>query len=160
MISARELQAVGRILMHGFLLCGYMPYFMNASVLFWLLVGCEPSSEMLLTEFLESLDEGDKHLINTSLDGNTELREEVKIRLGAFLAKYDYGVIPNKETLVETLQSLSRYTTLVKPYFYLHAIREPIKEIALKIFGQPLEDDFKDFLKSLIPTGIDVVSRS
>lgn len=140
-------------------MCGYLPYFVNASVLFWLLVGLEPSSEMLFSEFMESLDEDDKFLVNTSLNVESEISEEVKIRLGAFLAKHDFGVIPKRETLMSTLQALSRYTTLVRPFFYLEAIRAPIIETAAKMFGETKEDEFRALLKSLVPTGVEVVSR-
>ena len=159
MIDEEELRAVGRILLHGYILCGYLPYYVNAGVLFWLLVGREPSSEMLLTEFVESLDEGDKLLVNGSLNVDSEISEEVKIRLGAFLAKHDFGVIPKKETLPGTLQALSRYTTLVRPFFYLEAIRAPIKEIATRMFGETTDDEFRALLKSMVPTGVEVVSR-
>ena len=158
-IGSEELHAVGKILMYGYILCGYLPYFVNASVLFWLLVGREPSSEMLFTEFMESLDEGDKLLVNTSLNDVDEISEEMTTRLGAYLAKYDFGVIPKKETLLGNLQALSKYITLMKPFFFLEAIRAPIKETAASLFGEITEDEFTALLKSFKPTGVEVVSR-
>eukprot|EP00794_Sanderia_malayensis_P021313 gene21313-23386_t len=158
LIGAEELGAIGRILVHGYILCGYLPYFVNSSVLYWLLVGREPSLDLIFNEFFLSLDEGDQHLVTAALD-SAEISEEMKIQLGAFLATYDFGMIPNKDTLMGTLKTLSRYVTIIKPYYYLQAIRIPIEKIASKLFGEPTEEEFTTMLNSLVPTGVEVVSK-
>eukprot|EP00794_Sanderia_malayensis_P007518 gene7518-8351_t len=158
LIGAEELGAIGRILVHGYILCGYLPYFVNSSVLYWLLVGREPSLDLIFNEFFLSLDEGDQHLVTAALD-SAEISEEMKIQLGAFLATYDFGMIPNKDTLMGTLKTLSRYVTIIKPYYYLQAIRIPIEKIASKLFGEPTEEEFTTMLNSLVPAGVEVVSK-
>eukprot|EP00794_Sanderia_malayensis_P007613 gene7613-8453_t len=158
LMGAEELGAIGRILVHGYILCGYLPYYINSSVLYWLLVGREPSLDFIFNEFFHSLDEGDQHLVTAALESD-EISEEMKIQLGAFLATYDFGIIPNRNILMGTLRTLSRYVTIIKPYYYLQAIRIPIEKIASKLFVEPTEEEFTTMLNSLVPTGVEVVSK-
>ena len=40
-MESDQLNAVGRVLIHGYVLCGYLPYLFNASIMYWILVGHE-----------------------------------------------------------------------------------------------------------------------
>ena len=45
-MESDQLNAVGRVLMHGYVLCGYLPYLFNASIMYLILVGHEPSKKI------------------------------------------------------------------------------------------------------------------
>eukprot|EP00794_Sanderia_malayensis_P003900 gene3900-4444_t len=60
MMNVDELNAIGRVLLHGYILCGYLPYYINYGVLYWILTGQEMSGELMLEQFIQSLDAGDK----------------------------------------------------------------------------------------------------
>eukprot|EP00794_Sanderia_malayensis_P004921 gene4921-5568_t len=158
MMNVDELNAIGRVLLHGYILCGYLPYYINYGVLYWILTGQEMSGELMLEQFIQSLDEGDKSLINTALT-EAILTENTRIHLAAILGKYDLGVLPRKEKLKSILVSLARYVILVKPFFYLQNMRDPIAAAALKLIGKPKESDFCHLLQSLMPNGLQVVAK-
>eukprot|EP00794_Sanderia_malayensis_P010409 gene10409-11497_t len=67
MMDVEELNAIGRVLLHDYILCGNLPFYINYGVLYWIRTGQEMSGELMLGQFTQGLDEGDKSLINTAL---------------------------------------------------------------------------------------------
>ena len=120
--------------------------------------GQEMSSELMLEQFTQSLDEGDKSLINTALTEEI-LTENMRICLAAILGKYDFGVLPQKENLKNILVSLARYVKLVKQFFYLQNMRDPIAASTLELIRKPEESDFCHLLQSLLSNGLQVVAK-
>ena len=54
-LSSAECKAVGRILIHGFFLTGFLPLSMNHALLFYLASSVEPSDNLLMMAFLSFL---------------------------------------------------------------------------------------------------------
>lgn len=63
-LSDEQLLAAGRILIHGFVLTGYLPIHVSYAQLFLILTGRMPSSSLSETSFLATLTDSDQQKIS------------------------------------------------------------------------------------------------
>ena len=112
----------------------------------------------ILEQFCESLAEGDRKIVQEAIKMET-LTHVTKLHLAGILGQYGLGVLPSKDKLENMLESLARYTVLVKPFRYLYNMRHPIADMAFQIFGHITELEFRAMLQRMVPTGMQVVAN-
>eukprot|EP00112_Aurelia_sp_Birch-Aquarium-sp1_P016971 Seg3891.2 transcript_id=Seg3891.2/GoldUCD/mRNA.D3Y31 product="E3 ubiquitin-protein ligase TOM1-like" protein_id=Seg3891.2/GoldUCD/D3Y31 len=157
-MSIDDLKAVGRILVHGFLLTGYLPIYINHSLLYKVLTGNEPSLEYCRENFLLALDEMDKSLIDQATTTEA-FSDDIKNRLAAVLCNFGVRVLPSEKSLPGVLMSLGHYIAIIKPHFYIASMHTAIEEFQRGVFKDINEPLFKAILEGILPSGRQLIPR-
>eukprot|EP00112_Aurelia_sp_Birch-Aquarium-sp1_P014883 Seg3245.3 transcript_id=Seg3245.3/GoldUCD/mRNA.D3Y31 product="hypothetical protein" protein_id=Seg3245.3/GoldUCD/D3Y31 len=158
MLPDHQCNAVGRILLHGSPLCGYLPYYLSPSILFWLLARTEPSNRIMLQQFCESIGKGDGKIVREAIKMEV-LTHEAKLHLAVILGQYGLDELPNKDNLEHVFESLAGYTVLINPFRYLSNLRHPIADMAFLLFSSIIEVEISAMLQWMLPTGMQVVTQ-
>ncbi|XP_057316242.1 uncharacterized protein LOC130657278 isoform X2 [Hydractinia symbiolongicarpus] len=117
-LTDAQLKAVGMILVHGFLLTGYLPLMINNSQLFIILSGKEPSSESMATSFLSVIGETNKQLILKAKQMSC-YDNSLKMSLVRLLSMYESTYLSSPSTIDNCIKNISKYMMVKKPYFAL-----------------------------------------
>ena len=157
-MATDDLKAVGRILVHGFLLTGYLPLYINHSLLYKVLTGNEPSLEYCREHFILALDEMDKSLIEEATTAEA-LTDDMKKRLAAVLWNFGVRLLPSKSSLPEVLMSLGRYIAIIKPHFYISSMHTAIEEFQRGVFKDINQNSFKAILEGILPSRQQLIPR-
>ena len=113
--------SAGRILLHGFILTGYLPINLNSALICSLLTSRDPSKDLILDCFLKSFTTAEEHFLKRSINYKAPFSPEERMRLANILCHYPVQTIPSSSTVLkETLDNLGSYVTLVTPYIMLH----------------------------------------
>ena len=115
-VSEDELCAAGRILLHGFLLTGFIPLSLNHAVLFKLLTGRDPSNKITTRSYLACLSETDQHTLDVA-KSVTSYDSIMQVKLAEIFSMCRLSSIPSPESFKQTLDNISKYVTLISPYF-------------------------------------------
>ena len=81
-------EAVGRILVHGLVLTGYLPVFMNKAQHFYILTRSTPSDDTLLECFLETICILERQLLEQALKC-IFFEETMTLKLADLFSQYD-----------------------------------------------------------------------
>eukprot|EP00112_Aurelia_sp_Birch-Aquarium-sp1_P008587 Seg1949.11 transcript_id=Seg1949.11/GoldUCD/mRNA.D3Y31 product="hypothetical protein" protein_id=Seg1949.11/GoldUCD/D3Y31 len=156
-LSLDEVGAVGRIILHGFILTGYLPTYITPAVLYTVFTGRLPSTKYCLNSFISCLDTGDRSLLERVITAES-INEETKVNLAAFLGNFGIAVLPStKESAYQVLLSLAQYILIVKPHYYLHNLNIASHTFARKIFSATNQEDLTNLIMTVTPTGQNVV---
>ena len=156
-LSLDEVGAVGRIILHGFILTGYLPTYITPAALFTVFTGRLPSTKYCLDSFISCLDTGDKSLLERAITAES-INEETKVNLAAFLGNFGIAVLPStKECAHQVLSSLAQYILIIKPHYFLHNLNVASNKFAMKIFSATKEEDIANLIMTMVPTGQNVV---
>ena len=93
-INITSAQATGRILLHGYLVCGYLPHFINHATLYYILAHKDPSTEIVTKAFKECLDESTQKCIE-DMENVSTLTSDLTHRLIMFFSQHDTHVVPS-----------------------------------------------------------------
>lgn len=114
----------GRIMLHGFILTGYLPINLNSALILSLLTSRDPSKDLLLECFLKSFTTSEEQFLKRSLNYEAPFSPEERMRLANIFCHYPVKTIPSSSTILkEILCNLSSYVTVVAPYFMLHKMK-------------------------------------
>ena len=112
----KEFVAAGRILVHGYILLGYLPININPCYLYFILTGNTPAAKHVAVSFLNALPVSDQRLIDDAIRLHS-FSESLTARLTALLGTMDLDTLPQQHNLREILRHLSWYQTIIKPHF-------------------------------------------
>ena len=125
-MATDDLKAVGRILVRGFLLTGYLPIYINHPLLYRVPTGNEPSLEYCRENFIHALNEMDESLIEEATTTEA-FANEMKNRLAAVLSNFDVCLLLSRRSLPKVLMSLGRYIAIIKPHFYISSMQTAVE---------------------------------
>ena len=153
--------ALGRILLHGYVLVGFLPLRFSHACLFYVLTGQEPTTDLLIDSFLQCIDENEKHLLLEAMKCNpdTTFQPRVMNFLTIFFGHNDISRIPSPATMKEVISNLSRYTLLMKPFYILQNMRSGVTACFETLFEIFSEKAFSQLLEKLRPKGSDIVKN-
>ena len=158
-LSPAECKAVGRILIHGFLLTGFLPLRINHALLFYLVRGVEPSDNLLMMSFLSSIQENERILLNDATSTTDSFDERMKLKIAAFFSFHEFPALPSPETIKESIHKVARYTILIKPCYYLCQIKE-IAPLHIQSWLDMLDEAiFQNYLARIRPSGVAIVPK-
>ena len=126
--SAVHLKAVGKILILGYILNDYIPYFINKAQLFFLFTMNFPSDSLIEKSFFDCLDESSQGIISSGLN-SLHFTDDQRMALIIIFANFETSSLLRPETLTKNLHNTARYLLLVKPFFFLHQMKEGILEV-------------------------------
>ena len=106
----KEFVAAGRILVHGYILLGYLPININPCYLYFILTGNTPATKHVAVSFLNALLVSDQRLIDDAIRLHS-FSESLNARLTALLGTMDLDTLPQPHNLREILKRLSWYQT-------------------------------------------------
>ena len=141
--------AIGRILIHGFLVAGYIPIFINTSTLYSIMSQKQPSDNFLFDHFVECLDSGDRNLVSSAVIKET-YDDSFRLRLAAFFGNHGVNYMPSPASSRDMFISLAKYLAVIKPFYFCHFMKS---RCCKNVFGQISEAGFTSFVESLRPTG-------
>ena len=81
---------MGRILLHGFLLCSYIPITLNNALLYFLFIGNEPLEVLSNSSFLHIILQDEKIALENGI--NSEVTE---VKIASLFNQFDSNVIPS-----------------------------------------------------------------
>ena len=154
--SGAHLKAAGRILILGYILNDYIPYFINKAQLFSLFTMNSPSDSLIEKSFLDCLDESSRGIISSGLN-SLHFTEDQRMALISIFANFETSSLPRPETLTKIVHNTARYLLLVKPFFFLHQMREGILEVKSSPFLDISEELFISLMDSFMPSGAEIV---
>ena len=94
----KEFVAAGRILVHGYILLGYLPININPCYLYFIPTGSTPAAKHVVVSFLNALPVADQRLI----DDATRLHsfsESLTAQLTALFGTMDLDTLPQPHNL-------------------------------------------------------------
>ena len=122
--------AAGRILIHGFILLGYVPLYLNKAVIFMLLSGKMPPSIFITDSYLECINENLVNKIKNALDDYDNVS---KVELAELFFSFSFEsarlLFGNFKLFIERISKLK---VNLEPYFLLSSCliqRHFIKEL-------------------------------
>ena len=145
-------ESAGRILLHGFLLIGYLPININPCVLFKVLTFMDPSDEFALDTFLKSFVSTEEEFLRSLLRLEFDFSMVSKIKLMNILASFHLAAAPSSpERLKGDLIQLGRHSLIILPYFMLHHMY-----IRHDFTSKICEDVFVKYFHIISPRGEDI----
>ena len=151
-LTDKELLSAGRILLHGFILTGYLPIHISHEQLFYIFTGTVPSVNTMEKSFLQSLGDGDKENV---MKAKQHLTEELKYSLIGLFSINEFSSIPSNESFSEDFQRMAQYVLIRKPYYILEQLRIKTNNFS-SLFQSLSEELFIEVLRSKLPNGITV----
>ena len=149
-------RAAGRVLLHGFILHGYLPIGINPSTLYRVLFNAEPKDESVLRSFIDTFRPGDAQFLSDAMK-REQLTENDVSRLYVTLHRFVpyFTAIPNTgESLKTVLVNLARHVLLKASFFAIGHMHVP-NEVVTKLN----ESSFIKYIDSLKPTGEEISKR-
>ena len=147
--SKERLEAMSRILLHGFLVCGFLPINLNNASLFFILSGHLPSNTYFKECFLNCVEERIRGLF----DQSENLSENAQHELILFFTQHHCSALPTSRTIGTLLDEVSTYRGYYNPYFILTGLQHLMSN---ELFSKMTEDDFKALLESMRPDGKEI----
>ena len=142
--------AAGRILLHGFILLGYVPPYLNKAVIFMLLSGKMPSNAFITDSYLECISENSENKIKNVLEDYDNVS---KVELAELFVNFNLEstrlLFGNFKLFIERIIKLK---VILEPYFLLSSClidRHFIKELE--------EVEISKFIDDCQPSGLDLV---
>ncbi|XP_057299552.1 uncharacterized protein LOC130630175 isoform X3 [Hydractinia symbiolongicarpus] len=157
-LTDAQLKAVGMILVHGFLLTGYLPLMINNSQLFIILSGKEPSSESMATSFLSVIGETNKQLILKAKQMSC-YDNSLEMSLVRLLLMYESTYLPSPSTIDNCIKNISKYMMVKKPYFALQKMSLGLTGEVKEFLTNLTEDLLLQYREKLIPSGAAILSK-
>ena len=114
LLAPRQSHAVGRILVHGLVLAGYL--------LFDILTPSTPSDDTLLEWLLETICISERQSLEQAMQC-IFLEETMRLKLAGLFSQYDTMGIPNPYSLKDLLQSVASFVTIQKPFYVLGNVK-------------------------------------
>ena len=150
-VTPETLHAIGRVLLHGFLLTGYLPLSLDPGLLFYLLTGKEPCEDIIVSGLLKSLSEAADEAITSSLELNDDFNLSQRLRLINFLSQESMEKPPSNSTeLRRYLVLLGRYKLFIKSHYFLFHIS---KFSSNNLTRNVRESEWMKYFDGLKPTG-------
>jgi hypothetical protein len=151
-----EWEAVGRILVKGFIFAGYFPFIISKAFVCCCLFGKQVRDEIFLNSFKNYLSPSDEELINNVLNDNDipEDRDE----LHDFLERFNCRTVIKRENIAKVLLEIARQEHIQKPHL-MAAAWQPIfqKNLKLHLPFQPIPA-IERFYETIKPTTKKVLS--
>ena len=146
---------VGRILVHGFILTGYLPLNINHAVLFKILTVKTPSANFITKCYLDCLNDADRLLIERALTSEN-FDMAITVQLVELFSSCHICSVPTPDLFPETLNNICKFITLVSPYYFILCM-----QISDHLLSYVTESFFETYLSSLRPSGedIDIMAR-
>ena len=88
-VSKERLEAMGRILLHGYLVCGFLPIYLNNASLFYVLTGKMPTKEFFKESFLACLDEKASRLVQQG-ESAAQFSSELQHNLLVYFSQHEF----------------------------------------------------------------------
>lgn len=141
-------EAIGRILLKGYVSCKYFPLTLSKAFFINFLYGeQEISNDILLTSFKNYVSESEKVLIERALDGQIELSESDEFT--EFLADFDCKKVVNSNNLNQILTELAHKKIIQKPQYVVDCWKNVIP-FFLECF--PSRENVDQLYVRLVPT--------
>ena len=156
LLKPYQCKAAGSILVHGLVLTGYVPYYLNQAVLYKLVCQLEPSQSLINNSFFSCLDQRDRHLLE-SAESMESFDNETKLQLATMLSGHDFLGMPTPSSIKSMINNLTNYVTLVKPFYLIHHLQSGVLEADCNPLKGSSESEFIKYITSIKPTGIDIV---
>ena len=149
-------QAVGRILVHGYVVTGFLPTRLNTSTLYRLLSGREPSTDLCVTSYLKSIVPGERSFIEEKLKETATFDIDEKVRLATIFESFRLPGIPNgKDDLFESICRIGKVVSWVGPSYAICQMRSGCSLLELQALD---EDSLKNYLAKLKCTGPNIAN--
>ena len=150
-----DLVVVGKILMIGFILTGFLPTQFNNSFLFFVLTGKRLKGS--LESFLSCFSNETNELFRNCLAGTNGFGIDAKLAISRVLSYFELSSLPTTPSELQTvLESLATFILYVKPHHMLEFIRKGALSITSK-FEQCSDKDFLSYIEKQKPKGSDIV---
>jgi len=140
--SSEELEAIRRILEHGFKLTRFVPLFLNPAQLYMILTTEIPSNDMVLESFLSCFSNRDANILKQAIVKDV-FDNELKEDLINLLASYDIRGLPEPSGFLGLLHDLAKIEIIMKPYFFLKHISRKVWPANERIFRERLKKALK-----------------
>ena len=149
-VDSNLFAAAGRILLHGFILLGYVPPYLNKAVIFMQLSGKMPSNAFITDSYLECISENSENKIKNALEDYDNVS---KVELAELFVNFNLEstrlLFGNFKLFIERISKLK---VILEPYFLLSSClihRHFIKELE--------EVEISKFIDDCQPSGLDLV---
>ena len=75
---------------------------------------------------METVDAHDRQLIESALSSDA-FSDSLKVQLASFFCSYDANEMPNPGDLNSLLNSIAKYQTLIKLYYWIYPLSMPME---------------------------------
>ena len=148
-MSNDRAKAMGRILLHGYLLCGFLPHYINGATLYWILTQKEPSTDFIVKSFIECMDDGTVDLIS-KMNQATEFTPQIQHRILMFFTHHDTAILPTPSTTRSAFENVAVYRGLIQPH---HLISNMRCNESRDVFSFLTQAGFVSMLEIMKPNG-------
>ena len=122
-----DYEIFGRILVHGYILTGYLPIRLNNATLYHVLTGRKPSKDILKSSFLNCLSRADQDLVvNALTKPDTVLSSENHDLLMSLMSRFGCTTYLSSSNVLKNCEAIANFTAIKRTYFIVSHTRRGV----------------------------------
>ena len=150
---------LGRILSHGYILCGYLPVRIVFPSLCAMLLGSNVKvpADILVDSFKEYLPEIDRMHLQQCFTSRSEISMELKSALVSIFSRFGCLEVPTASNILRLCEQVAMYEFLIKPMAAINAISSGIASEHREFWNSMSVHDFHDLYLALTANPLKII---
>ena len=150
---------LGRILSHGYILCGYLPVHIVFPSLCAMLLGSNVKvpADILVDSFKEYLPEIDRMHLQQCFTSRSEISMELKSALVSIFSRFGCLEVPTASNILRLCEQVAMYEFLIKPMAAINAISSGIASEHREFWNSMSVHDFHDLYLALTANPLKII---